>query len=322
MQDLPSVMGLLFASVCCAPFAAAQDFPTKTLRVMAANIGGTSDQMARLAAQALSANLGQPAVVLNRPGRQVISVLETAKSAPDGYTLLAVGANQFWLVPFMQKNVPYDPVKDFLPVTLLSTSPNLVVVHPGLPATNIRELIAHAKANPGKLNFGIGNYGNAGHLAGQLFLAMSQTNIVTVPYKGTAPAMNAVLAGEVQLSFPTVSSALPAAKAGRLRALAVTTARPTPLAPGIPTVNESGLPGYESSVFYAVFVPAKTPATIVGVLNRAIVRHLQSPDIKDKMFAGGLEIVASSPQELATAMKRDRERMGKVILDAGIQSEE
>jgi tripartite-type tricarboxylate transporter receptor subunit TctC len=299
----------------------AQNFPTKPLKIIAGNPGGGTDMMARLAAQGLTANLGQPAVVINRSGRQIPYIMEAARSTPDGYTLLSLGANQFWLTPFLQDNVPYDPVKDFLPVSLTASSPNMLVVHPSVQATNVRELIALARAKPGVLNYGAAGAGGSPHLAGEMFKAMSQTKIVAIQYKGAATAMTGLLGGEIQLMFPTVSTGMPAVKAGQLRALAVTTARPTPLAPGLPTVNESGVPGYESSTGYAVFVPAKTPANLIDALNRAIVRHLQAPDLKEKAFGAGMEIVASSPQDLAAAMKQDMVRMGKVIREAGIRGE-
>ena len=243
------------------------------------------------------------------------------RSAPDGYTLLALGANQFWLAPYVQDDAPYDPVKDFAPVTLTATSPNMLVVHSSVPATSVRELVALAKAKPGTLNGGIANLAGSPTLAFHLFKAMTQTDIVGVPYKGTPQAMTAVLSGEVQILFPTVSTGMPGVKTGKLRALAVTSDRPTALAPGLPTVSESGLPGYESSTAFAVFAPAKTPGNIIATLNQAIVKYLQTPDVKEKMFASGLEIVASSPQQLATAMKQDMDRMHKVIQDARARGE-
>jgi tripartite-type tricarboxylate transporter receptor subunit TctC len=247
--------------------------------------------------------------------------MEAARAAPDGYTLLSLGANQFWLAPYLQDNVPYDPVNDFSPVCLTTSSPNMLVIHPSVTATNVQELITLARAKPGVLNYGAAGAGGSPHLAGEMFKAMSHTNIVAIQYKGSGPALVGVLGGEIQIMFPTVSTGMPGVKAGQLHALGVTSLRPTPLAPGIPTVSDSGLPGYESSTGYAVFVPAKTPVNLIAILNRAIVRYLQDPDVKQKTFDAGMEIVASSPQELTTAMKQDMARMGKVIRDVGIRGE-
>ena len=310
---------ILALSACTASAALAQNFPNKPLRILTGDPGGASDLITRLSAEALTRNLGQPAVVINRAGIQVIPVMESAKAPADGYTLLSVGANQFWLAPFLQEDVPYDPVKDFAPVSLTATTPNLLLVHPSVQANNVKELIALARARPNTLNYGIGNYGSSTHLAGQLFQSLSQTTFVTVPYKGTPPALQALLAGEIQIVFPTVSSGMTFVKSGKLKALAVTSAHASPLAPGIPSVNDSGLPGYESILSYAVFVVAKTPPAIVDVLNKAIVSYLQAPDIKEKMFNAGLDIVASSPRDLGIAMKQDMDRMSKVIREAKIK---
>ena len=312
---------IVVVAIWSASFARAQNFPNKPIQVISTTAGGGADMMARLAAQGLTAALGQQAVVVNRGGSQILPAMQVAKAPPDGYTLLSLGGNLFWLYPFLEDNVPYDPARDFAPVTLTASSPNVVVVHPSLPAKTVGELIALAKAKPGALNYGAGGPGGSPHLAGELFKAMSKSNIVMVRYKGVGPAVTALLAGEVHVGFPTVSSAMSHVKTGRLRALAVTTPQRTPLAPGLQTVSASGLPGYESAAQYVVFAPAKTPADIIGQLNRTIVQFLQTAETRQKLFNAGFEVFASSPQELAMAMKTDMDRMGKIIREAGIRAE-
>ena len=258
-------------------------------------------------------------IVDNRVGGVIIADI-AAKSAPDGYTLFTYSST-LWLIPFMRKQTPYDPVKDFAPVTLVGRSPMVLVTHPSVPATSMKELIALAKAKPGELNFASGPSGAIPHLAGELFKAMAGIDIVHIGYKGVGLAVTDVIGGRIQMMFPNASAALPQAKAGRLRALAVTSAKPSALAPGLPTVAESGLPGYECVAMYAVFVPAKTPPALVKRLNKEIVEVLNRPDIKEKFLAASTEVLASSPQGLADTMKSEMARMGKVIKAANIRAD-
>jgi tripartite-type tricarboxylate transporter receptor subunit TctC len=257
--------------------------------------------------------------VENRGGDATIPVMQAAKGAPDGHTLMSIGGNFFWLQPLLRDGVPYDPVKDFAPVTLTASAPNLLIVSASLPVRNVRELIALAKANPGKLDFGHANVGSGNHLAAELFKSMSKTNIVLVTYKGAPAAMNAVLSGEVQAFFPGVSTALSLVKAGKVRALAVTTEQRTDLAPGIPTVSESGLPGFTSGADYVVFTPAKTPTPIIERLNRIIVQYLHDPEVRKMLFNQGLVVAGSTPAELARYMKTEIERVDKMIREQGIR---
>ena len=294
--------------------AFAQDFPSKPVRMVTSAAGGGGDVITRLIAQAISGSLGQQVIVDNRGG--VISSETVAKAPPDGYTLLSQ-PNSFWLLPFMQK-VSYDPVRDFLPVSLTVTSPNVIVVHPSLPVKSVKEFIAFAKARPGQLNFAAGSTGSSSHLAAELFKMMAGINIVYIPYRCAGPALNDTLGGQVSLLFSNTAAAGPHIKSGRLRGLAVTSAKPSALAPGLPTAASSGLPGYEAAAIYGVFAPAGTPATLVTRLNQEIVRALNRPDVKEKFFNAGVEVVASSPEQLATIMKSDMVRLGKVIKDAGI----
>ena len=318
MKAMRGLAVMLCAGAICGT-ASAQGFPNKPVRLITGGAGGANDLITRIAAQGITVNLGQPGIVINRGG--VSSITDVMAAAADGYTLLAAGANQFWLGPFVREDSPYDPVRDFVGVTLTATSPNMIVVNSAVPANTLKELIALAKSRPGVLNYAIAGYGGTPHLAGELFKSMTQTNIVTVPYKSTGLSMTALMAGEVQVMFPTVTTGMPGVKGGKLKALAVTSDRPSTLAPGVPTAAQAGLPGYESNADYGVFVPAKTPANVIDVLNRAMVKYLQTPEVREKVLAAGLEIVASSPQEIAAAMKADRERMGKVIKEAGIKGE-
>lgn len=299
--------------------AETQIWPTKPLRMLTAELGGGSDLSARLIAQGLSGNLGQQVVVDNRVGGVIIADV-AAKSAPDGYTLFTYSST-LWLIPFMRKQTPYDPVKDFAPVTLVGSSPMVLVTHPSVAATSMKELIALAKAKPGELNFASGPAGAIPHLAGELFKAMAGIDIVHVGYKGVGLAVIDLMGGRVQLMFPNASAALPQIRNGRLRGLAVSSAKPSALAPGLPTVAEAGLPGYECVAMYAVFVPVKTPPALVTRLNREIVQVLTRQDIREKFLLGSTEVVASSPQGLADTMKSEMARMGKVIKAANISAE-
>lgn len=272
-----------FAALFCTAFfagsAASRDYPTKPIRMIAPAIGGASDIVARLIGQGLSDSLGRQVVVDNRGS---IAPEIGAKAPPDGYTVLAYGS-PLWLTSFLRANVPWDSVKDFAPITLAASSPNVLVVHPSVAANSVQELIALARAKPGEFNFSSGSTGAATHLTGELFKVMAGVNIVRVPYKGNGPALNALLGGEVQLMFANAGSVAPHLKSGRLRALAVTTAQPSALAPGLPTMAASGLPGYRAEVPTGIFAPAKTPTTLVNLLNREIVRVLNRADVKEKL---------------------------------------
>jgi len=285
--------------------------------LLVSGIAGSSNFAARLIADGLSSSLGQQVVVDGREGGVTVSTI-AAQAKPDGYTLLLNGS-ALWLSPFMRSSTPYDPVRDFSPIALTNRVPNLVVVHPSLPARSIRDLISLAKAKPGELNCAAGNLGTSNHLAAELFKAMAGVNIASIPYKGAAPALNDLIGGHVHLMFPSASSAVPHVKAGRLRALAVTAAQPTALAPGLPTVSASGVPGYESVAIFGVFAPAKTPGTIISQLNREIVKALNDAEVKNRFFNAGSDVVGGSPQEFAEAVKSEMIKWGKVIKDAGIR---
>ena len=306
-------LALMFAS----SGGVAQSYPSRPVRIVTAPIGAGNDFMARLIAQGLTAPLGQQLVVDNRPAGILGELV--AKSPPDGYTLLAVGS-VLWLTPLLQDNVGYDPVKDFAPIAVTSRSVNLLVVHPSLPAGSVKALIALAKARPGQLNYATGGTGSSNHLAGELFKSMAGVNLVRIPYKGAGPAVNDLLSGQVQIMFPTTASSLQHVKSGRLKALGVTSLKPTVLAPGLPALAESGLPGYESVVIYGLFAPAKTPPAIIERLNAELVPFLRSEATTERLLNSGVEPVGSSPRELATVMESEMTRMGKLIKDARIRA--
>jgi len=297
--------------------AQAQPYPSKPVRILTSAPGSSDDLAARLVAQGITNGLGQQAIV---DDRGVVAVEIAAKSPPDGYTLLLYGS-PMWLAPFMRDNLPYDPVKDFAPVTWATNSPNLLVVHPSLPVKSVHELIALAKARPDELNYGSGSAGSTPQLAAELFRSMTGVKIVRVAYKGSGPALTALLGGEVQFMFPSTGSANPLLNSGKLRPLAVTSLKRSALAPGLPTVAESGLPGYESASLLAVFAPAGTPNAIVQRLSQEMVKALQRPEAKERLFKAGIEAVGSTPEQFAVTLKSEMAKWGKVIKDAGIRSE-
>lgn len=321
---LTSFVGLMVLGVgaVCAQTTSTgsgQAYPNKPIRVVASAPGGGNDLASRLLAQSLTNRLGQQVVIDGRASGVVPGEI-VARATPDGYTLLYFGST-VWLLPLMISNAPYDPLKDFSWVTLAIMSPNVLVVHPSTAIKSVKDLIALAKVKPGELNYSSASTGTSNHLAAELFKSMTGVNIVRVPYKGAGPALNAVLAGEVHLMFPSAGAVIPLEKAGKLRALAVTTVQPSALMPGLPTVAASGLPGYESAALTGVFAPAKTPVPIVRRLNQEIVQILNQPDVKEKLFNTGVEVVGSSPERFETMMKSEMAKMGNVIKEAGIRAE-
>ena len=297
--------------------AGAQDYPAKTVRIVASEAGGGGDFVARLLAQGLTAAFGQQVVVENRGGGVIAGDL-VAKSPPDGYTLLLYG-NTLWLLPLMRSQLPYDPNRDFVPISLAARAVNVLVVHPSLPVKSVKDLVALARARPGQLNNGSAAPGTINHLAAELFKSMAKVNIVRVSYRGSASALTAVMSGEVQLMFASAAAVKPHIQSGRVRALAVTTLGRSPIYPKLPTVAEAGLPGFESVSVHGVFAPAKTPDAVVTRLHQAIARVLQRQDMKDRFASVGVEPIGSAPEQLAAAMKAEIALMGKVIREAGIQ---
>jgi tripartite-type tricarboxylate transporter receptor subunit TctC len=280
--------------------------------------GGGSDFAARVLAQGLTAALGVQVVV---DSRAVLVLMETVARAPaNGYTLLFYGSS-VWLAPFLRNDVNYDPVRDFSPITIAIRAPNVLAVHPSVAAASVGELIALAKARPGVLNYASVGSGSTAHLAAELFKAMAGVDIVHIPYKGGAPAVNDLISGQVQLMFGTAGSVAPHIKSGRLRGIAVTSPQPSELFPGLPTVAASGLPDYQSGTLQGLFAPAGTPAAIIRRLNQEAVGVLKRTEVKDKLFSGGVEVVASTPAEFAATIKSEMARMGQVIRAAGIKTQ-
>ena len=293
--------------------AFSQDYPNKPIRFVTAEAGGILDFSARLIAQEISPALGQPVIVENRGTKPMIEIV--ARAPADGHTVLFTGG-ALWAEPLLNGKT-YDPLKELSPITLATRSPNLVAVHNSLPVTTIKELIALARSKPGVLNYSSSTAGTSSHLAGELFKSLAGVNIVRIPYKGTAAALNALIGGEVQLMFPN-SGAEPQRRAGKIKGLAVTSAEPSALFPGLPPVAAS-LPGYESVSVIGVFAPVKTPARIINRLNQEIVRALGKTDVKEKFFNTGTETVGSSPEHLATAAKAEMARLSKLVKDANIR---
>jgi len=304
-----AVLGL---SVSGAVFA--QTYPVKPVRIVTVAPGSANDIVARLIAQEIRGSLGQPVVVDNRG---TVAAELVARAPADGYTLLLYGS-AVWLSPLIRSTTPYDPVKDFAPITLLASSPNVVVVHPSLPVKSARELIALARARPGEINYAAGSLGAAPHLAAELFKAMGKLNIVRVAYKGTGGSLIGILSGEVGLMFPTAGSVTPYIKSGKLRALAVTSLQPTALAPGLPLLSES-LPGYESVSLNGMLAPARTPDAIIRQINAEVAKVMTRADIKEKLVAAGTDAMSTSPEEFAAIIQADMAKWGKVIRDAGIR---
>ena len=294
-----------------------QNYPIKPIRIVTAAVGGGNDFQSRIIAPVISDALGQPVIVENRTSG-IIAAEVSAKAPPDGYTLHVAGGG-LWLTPLLRK-APYDVVRDFSPISLTVREVFVIAVHPSLPVKSIKELIALAKARPGELNYSSDATGARSHLSQEIFKSMAGVDIVRVAYKGGATAVTALIAGEVQMTIFDAVLIMPHMKSGKLRGLAVTSAEPSALVPGLPTIAAT-LPGYESVGMTGVFAPTKTPVAIINRLNQEIVRALKLPDVRDRFVNAGLEIVASSPEQLAAAVKLDMSTISKAIKDAGIKVE-
>lgn len=284
--------------------------------------GGPSDILARALGAKLTDTLGQTVVVENRPGAGGNLAAEVvAKSPPDGNTWLLGNNSILATNQALYSHLGYDPVKDFAPVALVAIQPNILVVHPSVPAHSVKELIAYAKANPGKLNYASTGAGVAAHLSAELFKTMAGVDMVHVPYKGAQPALTDVIAGQCQLMFATSASVIPYIKAGRLRALAVTTSKRSPSLPDLPTVAEAGVPGFESITWHGVVVPSATPAATVERLNRAINSALKDKELSGRLEALGAEIAGGTPQDFAAYIQREIPKWAKVVKDSGAKAE-
>ena len=300
----------------------AQSYPSKPVRIIVPqSAGGSTDFAARAVAQKLTEALKETFLVDNRPGAGSINGTDAvAKAPPDGYTLLAVAAS-FTINPSLHRKLPFDPIHDFAPVTQIAGLPHLLVVHPSMPVKSVKELIAVAKSKPGEINYASSGIATSTHLAAELFMHMTGTQMVNVPYKGGAPAMVAMLSGECQVNFATISTALPHARAGKLRGIAVTSAKRSVTAPEFPTVSETGIAGYEHNSWVGVLAPAKTAPAIVERLNTEIARIVQLQEVKTLLLREGLEAHGNSAKEFEYTIKTEVAKWLKLAKAAGIKSQ-
>jgi tripartite-type tricarboxylate transporter receptor subunit TctC len=307
--------------------ATAQDraasYPIKTVRIIAGSAPGAAvDFNARLAAQKLTEAFGQAVVVEQRTGASgTIGTEYVAKSPPDGYTLALGSMATLCVVPHLYAKIGYDPVKDFAPVTIIAASPFVLDVHPSVPARNLKELIALARANPGKLTFGTAGPGSISHLGIEMLKSMANVNFLHVPYKGVAPAMISLLGGETALLYDPVLTSLPHVKAGKIRALAVGASKRSPLLPEVPTVAESGVPGFEASSWFGIVAPAATPREIIARLHATLVRTIGDKEVSQRLLSQGMEPVLNTPEQFAQRIREELPRWGKLVRAAGIRAE-
>ena len=296
-----------------------QAFPTKPIRLVVPQPpGGGNDTIARMIGQKLAVALKQQVTVDNRAGAGgLIGAEIAAKAAPDGYTLLLGNVAVLAIIPNVQKKPPYDPLRDYAPISLIASAPLLVVVHPSLPVASIKQLIALAKAKPGQLNYASNGVGSSTHLATEMFKMMTKTDLVHVPYKGLGAATTDLLSGQVQLMFSSAVAMMPHVKAARLRAIAMTGAKRSAAIPGIPTVAEAGIPDYESGSWYGILAPAGTPRAIIDLLSQEIVTAVRSPEITDRLVAEAVIPVGGSPAEFAAYIQKEFARIGQVIRTSG-----
>ena len=301
------------------PAARAADYPTRPINLLVAfTPGGPSDVLSRIVGRKMEQLLGQPFVIENRPGAGGnIAAEQTAKAAPDGHTLLMGNNSILATNASLYKTIGFDPEKDFIPISLIGSQANILVVNPSVPARTMAELIALAKANPGKINFASSGHGAAAHLAGELFKAEAKVNIVHVPYKGAAPALQDVIAGHVQMMFATAASVVPHIQDGKVRALAVTTLKRTAVLPQIATVDELGLKGFDATTWHGLVAPAKTPKEIITALHRATVAALADPAVKKSLGDLGVDIVGSTPEEFSAYIKSEIPKWTAIVKASG-----
>ena len=292
----------------------AASFPNRTIKILVPFApGGSSDLLARLVAQRMTADWGQPVIVENKPGAgATLGADQVAKSPADGYTLL-LAATHHTIAQNVFKNLPYDIGRDFAPVSVIALIPNMVVINAKIPANTIQEFVALAKAQPGKLNYGSAGSGTAHHLIGEMFNLQAQTDIVHIPYKGSAPAISDLVSGQVQLMFDTITAGLPQVTAGKTRALAVTTAKRSSALPDVPTLNETILPGFDVGTWFGLLAPAKTPSDIVNKLSAEVTKIVNIPDVKSQLLATGAEPVGNTSAEMSAQIKKELESFAALL---------
>ncbi|CAG0982025.1 hypothetical protein BURK1_01797 [Burkholderiales bacterium] len=316
----PAACALLaLATALAVPHAVAQSFPSKPVRlVIPFPPGGSLDNIGRLLAHKLSEGWGQQVVIENRPGAGGnIGADAVAKSPADGYTVVMGALSTHAVNPNLYAKMPYDAARDFAPISLVAITPNVLIVNAASPAASLQDLIAIAKANPGRTNFGSGSNGSAGHLAGELFKLETGTDVMHIPYKGGAPALQALLAGDTQFMFDNLANAMAQVKGGKVRALAVTTAQRSKLAPDLPTMAEAGMPGFDISTWFGLLAPAGTPPEVIAKWNADVVRALNSPDVREKMLAQGADPSPTTAAGFASFIASEREKYARIVKASG-----
>ncbi len=319
---------VLMTAAAGTPYAAfaqarAAAFPAKPVKIIVPYTpGGTNDVLARLLAQKLQESWPQPVVVENKPGAAGnLGAAEVAKATPDGHTLLLTNINITSMNPALSDRMPFDPAKDFAPISLLGTTSLVLVVHPKVPAQNVRELVTLLRQRPGSMSYASSGNGSPQHMSAEMFKAMTQTSAVHIPYKGAAPAISDVVGGQVEMTVGVVNQLLPHIRSGRLRALAVTSAKRLPNLPEVPTMSEAGVPGYESEIWLGLAAPTGTPAAVVDQINQDVRRVLAAPDVVTRLAGQGVDVLVSSPEQMRQRAADDLKRWSAIIKTAGIKAE-
>jgi tripartite-type tricarboxylate transporter receptor subunit TctC len=315
------IIGLAAAAMSLPTLAQTSSFPLRPVRIVVPyTTGGSNDVIARLLAQQLQETWGQPVVVENKPGAAGnIGASDIAKSAPDGHSLLLTNINIVSMNPGLIANMLFDPQKDFAPISLLGTTALALVVHPSVPANNVRELIDLARKGPGRLNYASSGNGSPQHMSAEMFKAMTKTSMTHIPYRGAAPAVNDLLAGQVQVTIGVVNQLIPHIRAGKLKALGVTTRKRLAQMPDVPTLDEAGVPGYESEIWLGLAAPSATPPAIIEQINQAIRKAMATADVISKLQSQGIDVVVSSPDQMRQRGLEDLKRWGDIIRTAGIK---
>ncbi len=319
MKQITTLVFALLALITVAGATAQSSYPDKPVRIVVGFAPGAAvDISARLVGQKLSDAWGKPVLVENIAGAGgTIAVDRVAKSKPDGYTLVMAGSPAIAINPSLYGNLPYDPVRDFAPVTQVCFAPNILAVHNAVPARSVRELVTLARSQPGKLTFASAGTGTSQHIAGELFKSMAGIDIQHVPYKGTTTFMPDLIAGRVAMTFGNISVVLPAVREGKLRALAVTSAKRSTVVPDLPTMAESGFPGFDATVWFGILAPARTPAAIVSKLHLDALKALALPDLRNKFADLGMELIGNSPEEFSIVIKSEIQKWAKIIKESG-----
>lgn len=315
------IIGLAVAAMSLPTLAQTSSFPQRPVRIVVPyTTGGSNDVIARLLAQQLQEAWGQPVVVENKPGAAGnIGASDIAKSTPDGHSLLLTNINIVSMNPGLIANMPFDPQKDFAPISLLGTTALALVVHPSVPANNVRELIDLARKGPGRLNYASSGNGSPQHMSAEMFKAMTKTSLTHIPYRGAAPAVNDLLAGQVQVTVGVVNQLIPHIRAGKLKALGVTTRKRLAQMPDVPTLDEAGVQGYESEIWLGLAAPAATPPAIIEQINQAVRKAMASADVVSKLQSQGIDVMVSSPDQMRQRGLEDLKRWGDIIRTAGIK---